>query len=307
MAILPRIPTDILAVEPALRSEFINDIESLIDAAIPAVTPGGGNDLLFGTNLANIINGLSGNDVIAAFDGNDKIFGGFGDDYILAGRGDDQVTGGDGNDFLFGEAGNDVLDGGDGDDAMFGGAGADTMTGGFGNDWMYGGNGADTMTGGEGDEIMDGGAGNDTMTGDNGNDILVGGDGRDRLTGGADNDFIHGGMGADRLSGGIGDDVYFYANPGEGGDIILDFTSSSDAFNFDGLGFGVDPGTNLDAGVTFIAGTAPAAVVNQATVLYNTLNGQLWFDADGTGAAAAQLIATVQGAPAITAQDFIFV
>jgi len=38
-------------------------------------------------------------------------------------------------------------------------------------------------------------------------------------------------------------------------------------------------------------------------VIYNTSSGQLWFDADGNGSGAAQLIATLQGAPALTASD----
>lgn len=306
MAILPSIPTDILAAEISLRDEFINYIDTLIDAAEPALVPGGNNDLVFGTAAANIINGQSGNDVIAAFAGNDSITGGFGDDYILAGIGDDRLFGGDGNDFLFGEAGNDILDGADGDDAMFGGAGNDTVTGGEGNDWMYGNGGADRMTGGFGDDLLDGGAGGDVLIDDTGNDTLLGGAGNDRLTAGADNDILWGGAGADRLSGGTGNDVYVYNSRTEGNDIILDFVSGNDAFNFAGLGFRVDPGTDLEEGVTFVANGAPGSVVAEATVLYNTDSGQLWFDVDGTGAASAQLIATVQGAPNINAQDFIF-
>ena len=307
MAILPPIPTDILAAEPALRSEFINYIETLIDAAEPTSRPRENDDLLFGNDLANIIDGLAGNDVIAAFGGNDTVRGNFGNDYVLAGLGDDRVFGGDGNDFLFGEGGNDTIDGADGDDAMFGGAGNDVMTGSTGNDWMYGNAGADRTNGGFGNDLHDGGAGNDIMVDGSGNDTMIGGAGADRISGGADNDFISGGAGVDRLSGGIGDDVYYYASRFEGRDIILDFTTDKDSFNFAGLGFRVDPGTNLDDGTTFISGGAPAAVVNEATVLYNTTNGELWFDVDGTGAVAAQLIATVQGAPTITHQDFIFV
>ena len=38
-------------------------------------------------------------------------------------------------------------------------------------------------------------------------------------------------------------------------------------------------------------------------IVYNTTTGQLFYDADGSGAGAAQLIATFQGAPAIAATD----
>src|SRR5205823_11462577 len=38
-------------------------------------------------------------------------------------------------------------------------------------------------------------------------------------------------------------------------------------------------------------------------VIYDTSTGNLWYDADGSGNGAAQLIATLQGAPAISATD----
>ncbi len=305
---LPPIPNDILAAEASLRAEFFNTIDTLIDAAQLTTLPGGNNDLVLGSDFATTMDGLSGNDVLSAAGGNDTVFGGFGDDYVLGGLGDDRISGGDGNDLLFGQDGNDIMAGDAGDDAMFGGAGADRITGGEGNDWMYGNAGADRMTGGFGDDLADGGAGNDTITDDFGNDTAIGGAGNDVISTGSDNDFIEGGAGADRLSGGIGNDVYFYASRGHGNDVILDFESSQDRFEFSGLGFRVDPGTNLEDGVTFIAAPSdPVSVVAEATMLYNTGTGQLWFDVDGTGSAAAQLIATIQGAPQVTHQDFIFV
>ncbi len=81
---------------------------------------GGGNDALYGANLA------------------DSIDGGAGADTIFAGAGDDVVTGGDGNDTLYGGDGNDILDGGSGDDVIDGGRGADTLIGGAGNDILGG-------------------------------------------------------------------------------------------------------------------------------------------------------------------------
>ncbi len=191
---------------------------------------------------------------------------------------------------------------------MFGGSGNDRLTGGEGNDWMYGNTGNDRLTGGFGDDLSDGGAGNDIITDDVGNDTALGGANRDTISTGSDNDFIEGGAGPDQLSGGTGADVYYYAARTHGGDVILDFESSQDRFEFSGLGFRVDPGTNLEDGVTFIAApSAPASVVAEATMLYDTGSGELWFDVDGIGSAAAQLIATIQGAPPVTHQDFIFV
>ena len=36
---------------------------------------------------------------------------------------------------------------------------------------------------------------------------------------------------------------------------------------------------------------------------YNTGSGQLYYDADGSGAGAAQLVATLQGAPGVAPTD----
>jgi len=42
-------------------------------------------------------------------------------------------------------------------------------------------------------------------------------------------------------------------------------------------------------------------------IIYNNATGQLFFDPDGTGAAAAVHFATLTGAPAITASDFTMI
>jgi hypothetical protein len=38
-------------------------------------------------------------------------------------------------------------------------------------------------------------------------------------------------------------------------------------------------------------------------VIYNTTTGQLFYDDDGSGAHAAQLVATLQGTPTLAASD----
>jgi Ca2+-binding RTX toxin-like protein len=58
-----------------------------------------------GNELANILNGGSGNDMLAGLDGHDKLVGGLGDDVLIGGSGADTLYGGEGADsFRFLEA-----------------------------------------------------------------------------------------------------------------------------------------------------------------------------------------------------------
>ena len=105
------------------------------------------DQLMYGSEFAETIDGGGGNDV------------------IYANAGDDLVLGGAGNDQLYGDDGDDTLQGGDGDDALQGGLGNDLLEGGAGND---------SLDGGGGDDILVGGAGNDTLLGSyGGNDTYL--------------------------------------------------------------------------------------------------------------------------------------
>lgn len=102
-----------------------------------------GVDLIFGTLLSDMINGL---------DGNDQIQGDLGEDMIFGFTGDDRIFGAQDNDVLFGNRGNDEIQGESGDDVIYGGRDNDNL---FGQE------------------------GNDFLSGDRGNDVLVGDSGRD--------------------------------------------------------------------------------------------------------------------------------
>ncbi len=132
----------------------------------------------------------------------------------------ENAIGGGGNDKIFGNTGNNQL---------VGNAGKDTINGLAGQDQLLGGGGGDTMNGG---------FGNDTLTGGGGIDTIIGNDGNDRIIGGA---------GADKVSGGAGNDVFFFASPKDGGDLISDFSATgagnNDVFEFTGSAF-----TGLSAG-----------------------------------------------------------
>lgn len=106
----------------------------------------------------------SADDIVEGTDTADLIYGGDGDYTINGGGGDDQLHGGDGNTILNGGAGDDTLFAGDGyvgqsDNILNGGAGADTIYGSNEAENLLNGDdgddeihmrGSDTATGGEG-------------------------------------------------------------------------------------------------------------------------------------------------------------
>jgi peptidyl-prolyl cis-trans isomerase B (cyclophilin B) len=100
------------------------------------------------------------------FGGNDLVTGSEIGDVVYAGQGADTVTGGSGNDLLRGGRDNDVLSGGADDDILHGNLGDDTINGDSGNDFLRG---------GQGNDVLNGGAGRDFLVGDRGRDTLTGG------------------------------------------------------------------------------------------------------------------------------------
>lgn len=120
------------------------------------------SDRMYGSDLANVLSGLGGEDEIHGLGGDDQLFGGDGNDRLWGDDGNDVLFGGQGDDTLQGNAGDDVLNGDDGNDILDAGDGDDTLRGGVGNDSLQGGAGDDVLDGGTGADIMSGGAGADT-------------------------------------------------------------------------------------------------------------------------------------------------
>ncbi len=129
-----------------------NDLEAMAETAL--ATPD--DDRIGGSNAADILDGLSGNDEIYGNDGDDVVAGSDGDDWMDGGSGIDILRGGAGLDQVRGEDGAGVLDGGADDDDLYDGFGRQFIAGGSGNDYVgvYGdysviafnpGDGADTV------------------------------------------------------------------------------------------------------------------------------------------------------------------
>jgi serralysin len=112
--------------------------------------------------------------------------------------------------------------------------------------------------------------------------------------------------GADLLAGLGGADTFRFTSAlGAGNvDTLFDLSAADDTIALDDAIFaGLSPGA-LAAGA-FVIGSAAQDADDR--IIYNSATGQLLYDADGTGAGAAVHFATLQGAPAITAADFMVI
>ena len=239
-----------------------------------------------------------------------------GNDNLSGNAGDDQLDGGDGNDTLNGGTGNDVLIGGLGDDTYDGGAGIDTVsyaTGATAGVTVLLASDRNQATGGGGTERIrnvenvTGSQFNDTLTGSTLANRLEGGAGNDSLSGDAGNDVLVGGQGTDTLNGGAGLDTIVFDVLGAGNnDTVNGFVVADDTIQLNQSVFTALTGA---AGSTLSAANlrvGAAAVDADDYVVFNTANGQLSYDADGSGAGAAVLVATLVGVTGtVTAADFV--
>jgi Ca2+-binding RTX toxin-like protein len=261
----------------------------------------------------------------------DTVSGTDGDDHLSDEQGVGRLEGGSGNDVLDGGAGADKLIGGAGIDAATyasaeiavtvdlgdlalntGDAAGDTysqierVTGSPSGDTLRGNSGINTIDGGAGADKIDGMDGGDNLHGGAGNDTLNGGLNNDTLAGDSGNDRLYGGMGYDWLSGGSQGDTFVFMSPNEQADTIADFSRSEhdvialDPEMFPGLREGFWDGSFL------IASEAPEPTGPEAGLLYNTATGNLSYDADGSGGAAAVLVARFEETPLLHRDDFTF-
>ncbi|MBP2158785.1 MULTISPECIES: calcium-binding protein [Asticcacaulis] len=304
-----------------------------------AALSGTGNsqaNTIIGTAGNNSLSGGDGNDTLDGSAGADTLTGGGGDDSYVVDDAGDVVTeaSGEGTDavsasvdyaltanvenlILTGLAANgtgnaldNAITGTNGNNVLDGGAGADTLTGGDGDDSYVvddagdvvveaASEGTDTVTASVDysltadveNIILTGGATNGTgngldnaITGTSGANILTGGVGDDSLTGGGDTD-----------------DFVFSDAAANGTDTITDFEQDTDRLVFTGADYGFAASHTLSAS-EFTIGTA--SVGTDAQFIWDDTTGQLYWDADGTGAGAAIDIALIVGS--VTKDDLYF-
>ena len=240
--------------------------------------------------------GTSGNDTIDGTAGNDTLDGQAGNDLLSGFAGNDMLLGGQNNDTLLGNQDNDTLYGGQQNDTLYGGQQNDTLFGDRDSDSLFGDRDNDTIYGGKSNDILFGGQQNDILFGDNDNDLL---------SGDLDNDTLFGGNGEDILTGGSGQDRFSFNSSDEGIDEIVDFSVVDDTIAVSAAGFG--GGLVANAAIAeeqFIIGTEATTASHR--FIYDSDNGALFFDQDGTGPLASVLITTLSSGLAMTNAD-IFV
>jgi Ca2+-binding RTX toxin-like protein len=247
-----------------------------------------------GTAGTNTIIGTGGNDQIAGLDGADVLNGGLGNDSFVVQKlelSGDRIDGGAGTDTLvfngpvtlsssFSATSVEWLDMGfnrltvsttekvdlSGFTSVFSGAlgfGGSTMA-------IAGDTQPNTIVGSRFSDAINGSAGNDVLDGAGGNDTLFGGTGTDVLT------------------GGTGSDTFVFdraPNAATNWDSVMDFDAGADKIFLDkGIFDAVyrNGTTALDA-TEFRMNVGGVAVDANDFILFDTRNGYLYYDADGSG------------------------
>jgi Ca2+-binding RTX toxin-like protein len=160
--------------------------------------------------------------------------------------------------------------------------------------------GDDQWVSGKSKDIVDGGDGNDTISTGHNNDVI---------DAGAGNDVINGGAHKDTLTGGAGKDTFvFDVNIGGSNvDVITDYYYGDDAIKIDNAIFSAVKGTGIISQDQFSRNTSGKAESASDRIIYDTDDGFLYYDADGTGSGQAIAFAELKGAPTISNADIVII
>src|SRR5436190_1563994 len=222
-----------------------------------------------------------------------------GADNLAGGDGPNQISGLGGNDYLNGGAGADTLSGNGGDDIFIVDNAGDVTVeaSGQGRDVVYASVNY-SLAAGSHIEVLStiSQAAATAMT-------LIGNELVNEIYGNAGANSMNGGAGADYLMGYGGSDNFAFTTALGGGNIdqIADFNAAADTILLDDAVFAALPAGALNANA-FVVGTTAQDSTDR--IVYDSATGNLYYDADGSGAGAAVLFATLVGHPTITASDF---
>jgi Ca2+-binding RTX toxin-like protein len=144
----------------------------------------------------------------------------------------------------------------------------------------------------------------DIYDGLGGNDVIRGLGGHDSLTGGAGNDSIYGGLGQDTLTGGSGSDDFFFdtAPAADNIDRITDFAGADDIVLARSVFTAFTKSGSL-ASAAFWKGAEAHDASDR--IIYDPTTGAVFYDPDGTGAAAQVHFADLATNLHLTASNFL--
>ncbi|MBA3527225.1 MAG: calcium-binding protein, partial [Sphingomonas sp.] len=128
-----------------------------------------------------------------------------------------------------------------------------------------------------------------------------------KLSGGDGNDMLYGGLGNDRLTGGAGEDGFVFNSELDqrtNVDRITDFSVADDTIYLSRSVFNESLAGPLASGA-FHEGTAAADADDR--IIYDSATGNIYYDADGSGAGASVLFAQVTAGTALTNVDFVYI
>ncbi|HTU10086.1 MAG TPA: choice-of-anchor I family protein [Allosphingosinicella sp.] len=240
---------------------------------------------LTGNALANTLIGNAGANVLSGGGGGDTLRGGAGNDALYGGTGTNQLEGGTGNDIyvIYTTADTVVELAGEGTDRVYAavdytlaaGVSVETMS----TEWNAGTDAID-------------------LTGNELANLVIGNDGANILNGGAGNDVLDGKSGADTYA--------FTTALGAGNvDVVFGFQTGIDKIALDDAIFTAVGGLGTLGAGAFHTGSGAADGSDR--IVYNSSTGQLFYDADGAGGAAAVQFATLATGLNLSASDFMVI
>ncbi len=313
------------------------DINGYGNAAGNVMTGNAGANILNGMAGADTMNGGAGNDTYVVDSAADVVSesGGSGTDLIrsfvsftlvsgveqltLIGSAAINATGNTGDNLLTGNSNANRLDGGTGNDTMVGGGGNDTYVvnaiGDMINEALAGASGGTDMVqssisytlGNNIEQLTLTGTGAINGTGNALGNFMLGNTGANALNGGEGNDVLNGGNGNDTLTGGAGQDSFAFSSAltASNVDRIFDFVVADDTIRLARSVFTTFSVTGALDPNAFVIGAAAADTNDR--IIYDSIQGALLYDADGTGAGAAIRFATISTGLAMTSADFVIV
>ena len=183
------------------------------------------------------------------------------------------------------------------DDTLVGSAAEDTIIGGSGNEFLFG---------KDSDDLLQGRLGFDQLFGGGGNDTLIGGQGRDRFNSGPGDDEMTGGASIDSF---IFNTNQAYSQDDLGQDTITDFDVQQDIILLDITTFSAiaADGANFDEIFATVTSDA-AAAINDVVIVYNTNNGNLFYNQNGNdaGLGSGGLFVTLDAGLTLESDNFVF-